>query len=198
MDLETRRQFVHMSGVGVALYVKWVNDAYGYLLTLASLILAFLAGLALTTAYKKGIKIPLLVQLIDLTERPEVIRDAPGKGALSFFLGSLLALIFFGFDVGIASASIAVLALGDSASTLVGRNFGWHKIQYNRSKSWEGTLGGLVLATVGASLLLWPELALVGAIGGMFIESLPLKTDDNITVPLGAGTAMSLALYFQS
>lgn len=187
-----------MSGIFLALYVKWANDAYGYFLPLATLVFALLIGYALSSAYKRGIRIPIVAQLIDSTERPEVINNMPGKGALSFFLGSLLVVLLFGFDASVASASIAVLAIGDSVSTLVGRNFGRHKIQYNPAKSWEGTLSGLVFAAIGASLLLSPELAIIGALGGMLVESLPLKADDNITIPLGAGTAVSLALYFQS
>ncbi|MFQ5815916.1 MAG: diacylglycerol/polyprenol kinase family protein [Candidatus Hydrothermarchaeaceae archaeon] len=198
MDRETRRQLIHMSGVGLAVYVKWANDTYGYPIPIVTLVLALFLGYVLTSAYKRGIEIPIVSRLIDTTERAEVIEETPGKGALSFFLGSLLAFVLFGHNINVASASIVILALGDSTSTLIGRNFGGHKIRYNYEKSWEGTLSGITFAAIGASLLLKPELAIIGAFAGMMIESLPLTVDDNIIVPLGAGAAISFALYFQS
>ncbi|MEE9595026.1 MAG: hypothetical protein V3V92_06465 [Candidatus Hydrothermarchaeales archaeon] len=198
MDRETKRQFIHMSGIGVAIYVKWANDLYGFLVPLTTLTLALTFGYILASSYKRGIRIPIVSRLIDSTERAEVIREAPGKGALSFFLGALLTLVIFGFNINVVSAGIAILAFGDSVSTLVGKNFGKHKIQYNNMKSWEGTLSGIIFAAVGASLILKPEIAIIGAVAGMMIESLPLDFDDNISVPIGASAAMSLVLYFQS
>ncbi len=198
MDLETKRQFIHMSGIGVAIYVKWSNDAYGYIVPLSTLVLALLIGNIFALTYKKGIKIPIVSYIIETTERAEVIAEAPGKGALSFFLGALLTLIIFRFNMNVVSAGIAILALGDSASTLAGRNFGRHKIQYNNHKSWEGTLGGIIFAAVGASMIIKPEIAIIGAVFGMLIETLPLNFDDNISVPISACAAMSFALYLQS
>jgi dolichol kinase len=198
MDLETRRQLLHMSGFMVAIYVKWAGISYGFLTTFITLGVVLTTGYVLASVYKRGVEIPIVSQLVDMMERPEVIRESPGKGALSFFLGAILTLVIFRYDINVVSASIAILALGDSISTLVGINYGGHKIWYNRKKSWEGTLSGALFASLGTSLLIRPEIAVVGAFGGMIIETLPLKVDDNIAVPLGAGFAMSLVLYLQS
>lgn len=199
MDLETRRQLIHMSGIAVALYVRWAHDRYGYAFALLTLALVTLLGYAIAWTYKKGHRLPAISKLIDITERPGVIEDDPGRGALSFFIGSLLTLLLFGFNVSIVSASILILALGDSTSTLVGRGFGRHKLSYNPEKSWEGTAGGFFLALLGSSILLGDlRLAFIGSMAGMLFESLPLKLDDNIGIPLSAGAAMALAFYLQS
>ncbi|MEE8167377.1 MAG: diacylglycerol/polyprenol kinase family protein [Candidatus Hydrothermarchaeales archaeon] len=196
MHLETRRQFLHMSGVGVAFYIRWAHDTYGFFLAFATLAVSLLIGYAITRKYREGMHLPFISRFIELYERSEVIEEDPGKGALSFFVGSLAVLVLFRFNIGIVSASIMILALGDSVSTLVGRNFGRHKIFYNSEKSWEGTAAGFLFAFLGAATQIKLGIAFVGALTGMLFESFPLKVDDNIGVPLASGAAMSLALFF--
>lgn len=114
------------------------------------------------------------------------------RGAFYFYIASAISL--FLFPQQIALLSIAVLALGDSFSTAVGI-FGKIKIFYNRKKTWEGTLAGFA-AAFAACFLINPYLALPAAFIGMIIESLPLKIDDNLTVPIVTGIALSVIAAF--
>lgn len=190
--LETRRQLVHMSGIAVPFYIRWAYPRGGILLPAVTFLLIVAFGSLVAEWYRRGVRVPLIAELVDLTERPESIHN-PGRGAFQFFLGSLAVLLLFRSDIEIACASIAVLALGDSFSTLFGKSFGAHRLPHNPMKSWEGTLAGAFFAFLGASTQIALPLALVGAAAGMLAESIPSRLNDNLTVPIAAGVAMFLA-----
>ncbi len=125
------------------------------------------------------------------------------------FLVTLFVLAWT-VPVPVALAAAAMLALGDGMSALVGRAVGRHKIWYNRKKSWEGSIGGLLCAFLGAILLMqWyavdtgsnypivtiAVVCLLGAAVAMFGESLP-NIQDNVVVPIFAAVPMTLAWMF--
>jgi len=116
--------------------------------------------------------------------------ELPFKGAIMFYTGCFLSIALF--QANAAIASITILAIADSLSTLVGKFYGKHKLPINKEKSWEGSL---VFFIAAFSILLFfikqPLIALVIAIIATFVEMLP-KVDDNITVPLSVGILMSL------
>jgi dolichol kinase len=105
-------------------------------------------------------------------------------------LGIALSLLIFPTKIGYAA--IAVLALGDSSASLFGKRFGRIKIPFNKSKSIEGSIFGLIIAFLGALIFVDPITALVGAVVGILIEALPLPLDDNLLIPLAAGLSMTL------
>lgn len=122
------------------------------------------------------------------------------------FLVTLFILAWL-VPIPVALAAAAMLALGDGMSALVGRAIGKHKIWYNRRKSWEGSVGGLVTGFVGAVLLMYWYAAetgialptayigivcLLGAAFAMFGESLP-NLQDNMVVPIFAAVPMAVA-----
>lgn len=110
------------------------------------------------------------------------------RGAFYFYLASAVSLFLFSQEI--AALSITVLALGDSFSTAVGI-FGKNRIFYNRKKTWEGTTAGFI-AAFAVCFLISPQLAFPAALAGMMVESLPLKTDDNLTVPILTGMILSV------
>jgi dolichol kinase len=188
MELETKRQFIHMSGVAFPFYVLYA----GLAASISTFLFLVVAGLIISYGYKKGVRFPVISDIVDKTERADVVDEFPGKGALTFFFGSLLTLLLFGSDISVASAAIIILALGDSFSTLVGKRYGRHKIFYSPLKSIEGTIGGFVPAFIGAAIFVPAPVALVGAFVGMAVETLSIKIDDNIIIPVAAGLFMFL------
>lgn len=190
MDLETRRQLIHMSGIAVPFYILWAHSNWGFNAPFLTLLLAISLLYSISLGYRRNIRIPIVARIIDISEREEVIKVSPGKGALMFLIGSAFTLVIFSFNIYIAAAAIAILALGDSFSTLVGRRIGSHKLAYNRMKSIEGSIAGVITALLGASIIVPLPMALFGALIGMLVESLPLKIDDNLTIPVFAGLAM--------
>ncbi|MFQ5975446.1 MAG: diacylglycerol/polyprenol kinase family protein [Candidatus Hydrothermarchaeales archaeon] len=189
--LETKRQLIHASGLVLAFYVLWAGQVLSILTMGAILVIVVL----ISEGYRRGIKLPLISIIIDSAERPEVIGERPAKGAILFFVGSFASLLLFGRNLTIVSASIIILAIGDSASTIIGKNFGRNKIPYNKMKSLEGSVAGFVFALIGAQIFVKMPIAILGAFAAMLTESLPASVDDNITIPLFSGLVMSLAIY---
>lgn len=104
--------------------------------------------------------------------------------------GIALSLLIFPQKIGYAA--IAVLTLGDSSASILGKRFGSMKIPFNKGKSVEGSICGLVIAFLGALLFVDPITALLGAVSGILIEAIPLPFDDNLLIPLAAGISMYL------
>ncbi len=92
----------------------------------------------------------------------------------------------------------AVLAFGDGMSSLVGMFFGGPKLPWNLRKSWSGLVAFVLFGTLGAALLVsWTQLlnlsawaslpvlatGLLLAVVCAVVESLPLKLDDNLSIP---------------
>jgi dolichol kinase len=145
-------------------------------------------GYGISFLHRRDYKIPIIAKLILKSER-EKDKEFPGKGALRFFVGTLLVLLIFRNSPDIVVGAVTVLALGDSASTLVGVSVGKHRLSYNKEKSLEGSLGGFSAAFIGLSLLtsFGFQINLVAALVGSLVESLPLGIDDNLTVPISTG-----------
>jgi len=114
-----------------------------------------------------------------------------GEGSLYNALGLLFIPGILRGNSAAAIAAILIFGLGDSISTYVGSIYGRHKLPWNDKKSAEGSLGFLAGGMI--SLLFLPQPAAVLAIIiAAAIESLPIKLNDNLTVPM----ALSLTFYF--
>ncbi|MGH9401993.1 MAG: DUF92 domain-containing protein [Terriglobia bacterium] len=109
----------------------------------------------------------------------------------------LLALIFNHY-LEIVAAAWALLALGDGMAGVIGAGWGRSRLPFNREKTWEGFAAFVLFGGAGALLLmLWVNGATLGrkalviclaaALVGAFVESLPIRLSDNITVPLICG-----------
>jgi len=109
-----------------------------------------------------------------------------------FLLSCLMTILVFGRSVAIAS--ILMLVFGDPIAEWVGTRFGRVPLL---GKTLEGTAGGFAACLIAtAPLALLPDMTagvlLVGATAASICELLPLPVDDNFTIPLGAGLAMTL------
>ncbi len=191
--MEIRRQAFHLfSGIIIALllYYEIINSIF---------LLGILAtGLALSLISKKT-EIPIIALLLKLFERKEAMRTLPGKGAITLVGGSLIATLIFPKDV--ALASILILAAGDSISHVIGRFFGRTK-QPLSVKLIEGTIAGIVAGFLGAIYFVGLWEALAASAIAMTLETLDFsiwkkKVDDNLLIPLAAGTAIMLIRYFK-
>jgi len=56
----------------------------------------------------------------------------------------------------------------------------------------EGSVFGFLFAFLGAMAFVDPVKALAAAITGMVVESLPLPVNDNLTIPIITGLALTL------
>lgn len=140
---------------------------------------------------------------------PHVFRpgdlDAPLKSGIVIYPLAVLALVLaFPERLDIVAASWGVLAAGDGFATLVGAHMRTAPLSWNRAKS----VGGLVAfiafgAAAGVGLAVWtgagrsglpvawllvaPALA---AIVAGFVETAPIRLNDNISVPATAALVL--------
>ena len=158
----------------------------------------------------------------DLRKSPS---STPGAGVwtgIVIYPISVLALILlYRHDLHIVAAAWAIMALGDGTASVAGGALGGPALPWNREKTWSGFLGFIVAGTAGAYVLTrWvavgvalrlthgvpaltpgvaPGVALkicaATALVGALVESVPIRLDDNATVPLVAGGFM-YCLYF--
>ena len=139
--------------------------------------------------------------------------DGAITGATYYITGVLLCIIIF--DKSIAIVCIFFIILGDTAAALVGKRWGRTKLIGN--KSLEGSsacfvvcivipfflinpIFGILVGTIEKGTYIQipafhpinPIVGITGAFIATLTELLPLRIDDNLTVPLISGTVMQL------
>ncbi len=192
--LEFRRKAFHLIA-GCFLVVLLY---YGILDAKLLLLLVFLSCmLSIVLAH---VRIRGLSDVLEFFERKEEYTHARGRGAITFLVGTLLAVVVF--PASTAYASILILAMGDSISPLVGRYVGATPHPVNRKKKIEGGIAGGVAGALAASLFVGIVPALIASLLTMMVEMiLPEQegwrrwiADDNIILPLVAGITLTTLL----
>lgn len=187
--LELRRQIMHLiTGLSIVILYR-----YNFINAQILLIILIFGGALSLLSLKY--KIPGVYQILKFFDRPKDLNYFPGRGSFFLVLGSFLAVWIFPKDI--ALASIAIMAIGDSITTLIGTYFGKIKNPLNPKKHLEGTVLAIILSTIAAFTFVSFEKAFLASIAGMIIESLALRflnqiIDDNILIPLVAGMVMML------
>jgi dolichol kinase len=115
--------------------------------------------------------------------------------------------------VEIAFAALAVLAFGDGSATLGGMLMPGRRLPWNSKKTIMGTICFVLVATPMAAVIYWGQAhdfyetanvphvgwamallgALAAAVAAALVESLPVRTNDNLRV--GATAALVIALF---
>jgi dolichol kinase len=182
--VEIKRKAVHLATLVVPL---------GYALTSEETVLLFLVpfficflSVDLLRHFHSG-----LASLFRKYFFGRVLREEEGSsfmGSTYFLFSTLLTLLLFPKQIAIASLLILILA--DTAAALVGRGIGRISIL---GKTLEGSLAFFVTSLL--IVLILPDLDLVSgslaALAATVIEILPIKLNDNLTIPLVAGATMS-------
>lgn len=185
--IELRRQAFHFL-LGIVIVVMYKTS----LLTINLLFVIFFIGLV-TSFLSLKYKIPLINWFLKNFEREKDFKRSPGKGTLMYIAGVLLALLMFKEDT--ALAAIIILAVGDSISHVAGKYFG--RCRLKNLKHLEGTVAGIISASIAASTLVSPILAFLGSTAAMLLELVELKIgkmiiDDNLVIPIIAGLTIHL------
>jgi len=190
--LFSTRKIVHMSMLIFAFllpYLTWTQAA----------------GCALLALLFNVVVLPRLG--MDLAKSPAGATGAGVWTGIVIYPLSVLALIFlYRHDLKIVGATWAIMALGDGTASVTGGALRGPALPWNREKTWSGFLGFIVAGTAGAYVLTcWivpgiaPDIALricaATALVGAIVESVPVRLDDNASVPLVAGAFM-YCLYF--
>ena len=114
------------------------------------------------------------------------------NGASHVLIAASLCVLLF--PKIIAINAIAILIISDTTSALIGRRFGRHRFF---GKSLEGSTAFFVSAML--VILAAPKIhyvlaeylvGFVAALIGAIVEALPIKVDDNLSIPISVGLVM--------
>jgi uncharacterized protein (TIGR00297 family) len=121
-------------------------------------------------------------------------RRAPlDSGILLYPFSVLLLVLLFGRRMEVAAAGWVIMAAGDPAARGAGRALGRRRLPWNGGKSVAGSVAFALAAGVAcAGILVYMGrplreaviLAVPTALFAAFVESLPWRLNDNLTVPL--------------
>jgi dolichol kinase len=126
----------------------------------------------------------------------------------------LVTMVLGSRHVEVAFAALAILAFGDGSATLGGKLMRGGRLPWNSKKTIAGTFCFILVATPMAALIYWcqahdvyavsnfprvnVEQALLGAfaaaVAAALVESLPMRTNDNLRVGV---TAAAVIVLFQ-
>ena len=176
---EIRRKLLHILIASVPLFSSLV-----YHTTLTVLFALSIVYMISECLRINGYSFPMLGRVTKFSIRRMEERGI-AFGPVTLVLGAILSLLFF--PPIIASTVILIVAFADTAATIVGRSMGNHRIFYNKKKSWEGTISAWIMAFLCGCLYLPISYALLAASFSSIIESLPLKSLDNLFIPIGTG-----------
>ncbi len=177
LKFELRRKLLHsLFGLILIVYLSY----FGRENLIIILIQLLLVGSILIVWKKRGNRVPVADWFENTFERENV--KFPGYGAFWYVLGTLILSISLGNSDEI-SASIMILALGDSASTIFGLR-GAHPLPYNQRKTIEGSIAFLVFSLPSCLFIGWIGLPL--AFLAAIVESLPVPWDDNLLIPVAS------------
>ena len=118
-------------------------------------------------------------------------KEDEGPNASFFYAVSLLVAVLL-FEPRIAMGAIISLAVGDPVAGIVGTLFGRVRI---KRKAVEGAVANLIASFLLINLVVEsPWVALTGATAGAIVELSHIpKVDDNLSVPIVSGLAMTIA-----
>lgn len=184
MEKELWRQLIHASGVFIVVLSYFLPP--NLLIILCVAILIFVEIMFRLDHHHD---IPLFSTILRLSKR-----EHDERGFVYFFIGIIVTLFFFQFNMNIANAAILILLFSDSASTIIGKKFGKIKLPFQSHKTLEGSLAFLIVGFL-VSLTQLPIMpAFTGALAGTLTEAYS-PIDDNVPIPLVSALVMSLVFY---
>lgn len=190
---ESRRQLVHASGILIIPFLIFFGLQLTQYLLGGILLVLVVLNFASNRKYENYPIISPLLGLVKwtkgLTGYFEREKESPMWGAIMFFLGVFLTVLIFSKEIAIPA--IAILALADSASALIGKLYGKIKLPHNKALSLEGSLAFFVVAILILIFYLPLERTLLYGFILAVVETIP-GIEDNLSVPILAGALVNL------
>jgi glycerol-3-phosphate acyltransferase PlsY len=171
-----------VGGIIIVTMLHWNNPSKKEVMFLLGILVALLGMVDIirfATPWGKKLFWKYLGHLADEKEK-----QGPNT-SLFYCISSFLVVWLFQNEIAIAA--IISLALGDQISSIVGNYWGRHKWKW---KSLDGAVANFAICAPIMMVFVPYQLALVGALAGALVEALPIKIDDNMTIPLASGGAI--------
>ncbi len=182
--LELRRKLAHLV---LGTLFAYLVVALPHVVTIIVNIL-LIAGLLVSAFLAQVYKFRFFIWLFERFDRPGKFT---ARGAIIFFIGTLVAVLLFAPFV--AALSILVLAVGDAVATIAGYYIGKHRIL--RSKTLEGTLAFFLSTGLLLAFFVAPTTAISVALITAILELVtPAYIDDNLILPIAAGILLSVQI----
>jgi len=176
------RTAVHASALLIPFIAEVTSES-----TVVMVLVATTAVYILSEALRlRGKRVPLVTRFTLVMSRDD---ESSHLVVSPIYLAVGVVLSLLAFPKNIAYASITIAAVGDPVASYVGRKLGRIHV---KQKTLEGFAAGLIVSFAAALLWVSPYFALAGSIAGMLVELLGIL-DDNLTIPIGAGSAMLIA-----
>lgn len=184
------RKCIHLLAIPLVVFYLIANYYFGEEIALLGLTSFLIALLMFEFArLERAFTLPLVVESILRKREKNNI-----TGSIYFVLAAIIALAIF--DVDIAVAALLMATLGDFVAAILGKYFGKKKIY--KTKTYVGTTSCLIVnAAVGLFFL--GDIFFIGlvmAVVATAIETISVKVDDNLTVPIFTGFVGQILLYF--
>ncbi len=176
------RACVHAS----ALLIPFVAEMTSKLIVVVALVVTTAAYILSEAVRLRAKSVPFITRFTLAMSHED---ESPRLVVAPVYLAVGVVLSLLVFPKNIAYASITIIAVGDPVASYVGRKLGRIHV---RQKTLEGFIAGWIVSFAAALLWVPPHLALAGSVTGMLLELLGLL-DDNLTIPIGAGSAMLIA-----
>ena len=94
---------------------------------------------------------------------------------------------------------LGMSSLADLATSQVGIRYGKNKIKWNKEKSWQGAIAGVIVCVVLCTLLVGIYWAIIFTIAFFIFDVLtnkPLNISDNLLIPFGSSLIFLFIRYF--
>jgi len=180
------RLAIHMSGFAIPFVCTYFLNRY-----LAAILILIVTSVYVISELARMVRITFPIFTSITTGAAVKLELYEFTTAPIFYaLGIMLSLVIF--PTQFAYTSIAILTLGDGAASLFGKKFGKTPYPFNKAKNLEGSFFGFIFAFSGAVFFVDPVRAFIAAIAGMLVECLPMPLNDNLTIPLTAGSILMM------
>ena len=116
---------------------------------------------------------------------------------LYFCIGNMFAaficppMVFF--------AILGMSAIGDLMTSQIGIRYGKHHISWNRDKTWEGSLAGVITSFIICFIFIGPLYSVILTIVFLIVDIItnkPFKTTDNLLIPIGTAITFVLVRFY--
>ncbi|ETA66762.1 dolichol kinase [Methanolobus tindarius DSM 2278] len=183
---EVMRKGVHLTSILIVLVYAFMGKQACQILLITYLVLILsIEHLRLD----RGFKLPVLHVVLRQKEK-----DAIGS-YVYFTIGALIVVSVF--SKNIAFAAILMTTFGDMSVALIGKKYG--RIRISNGKSLEGCIAEFIVdLTIAILLLENPIISLLMAFTATYVETIFVKIDDNLAIPIFSASVAELAFIILS